>query len=393
MPADLAPLDETITIEQLIRDPYPIYARLRAEAPVAKVAAVGRTFLTKAADTKYVKDTPQIFSSNDPNTPMERAFRAHTLMRKDGEAHARERGAMAPAYSASNIRHVWMPLYQTIAHRYVDALPAAGTVEMFSELAGPFAAECLTHLLGIPNASSDDMQHWSQTLIDGAGNFGWREDLFANCDQVNDAIDAEIESMRDAHLCEKGPSALSAMLNADAPIELSQIRSNIKIAIGGGINEPRDALLTTLAGLLSNPEQRAEVQENGLWSDAFEEAIRWVAPIQVSSRLVLEDTEIRGVVVPKGDTVMTIQASANHDEDVYEDGHLFDVFRPKAGHQAFGNGPHFCQGIHVARRMIGQLMLPLLFERFPNMELADQKPVHFIGFGFRGPSDLHVKLA
>ena len=75
--AALGPLDETITIADLTRDPYPIYKRLRREAPVLRVKSVGRTFLTKAADTKYVKDNAALFSSNDPNTPMKRAFLAH----------------------------------------------------------------------------------------------------------------------------------------------------------------------------------------------------------------------------------------------------------------------------------------------------------------------------
>jgi cytochrome P450 len=74
--AGLAPLDETITIGELTRDPYPIYRRLRREAPVLRVKSVGRTFLTKAADTKYVKDNAALFSSDDPNTPMKRAFLA-----------------------------------------------------------------------------------------------------------------------------------------------------------------------------------------------------------------------------------------------------------------------------------------------------------------------------
>src|SRR5882757_4283068 len=75
--AGLAPLDENITIEELTRDPYPIYRRLRREAPVLRVKSVGRTFLTKAADTKYVKENAALFSSDDPNTPMKRAFRSH----------------------------------------------------------------------------------------------------------------------------------------------------------------------------------------------------------------------------------------------------------------------------------------------------------------------------
>src|SRR5205807_8744899 len=105
--AGLAPLDETITIEELARDPYPIYRRLRREAPVLRVKSVGRTFLTKAADTKYVKDNAALFSSNDPNTPMKRAFLAHTLMRKDHHEHRTERMAMMPALMPKTIESVW----------------------------------------------------------------------------------------------------------------------------------------------------------------------------------------------------------------------------------------------------------------------------------------------
>jgi len=72
----------------------------------------------------------------------------------------------------------------------------------------------------------------------------------------------------------------------------------------------RDAINTTLYGLLTNPDQLEDVKRLEDWDKAFEEGIRWVAPISASSRLVTEDTEIKGFLIPKGDTVMTIQASA-----------------------------------------------------------------------------------
>ncbi len=124
-----------------------------------------------------------------------------------------------------------------------------------------------------------------------------------------------------------GSSALSFMVNAKTPILESQMIANVKIAIGGGINEPRDALLTILYGLLTNPDQLDGVRADGKWRAAFEEGVRWVAPIQASSRLVMEDTEICGCFIPKGDTVMTIQASANRDEDVIEDGESYNALR------------------------------------------------------------------
>ncbi|MCB1441206.1 MAG: cytochrome P450, partial [Nitratireductor sp.] len=119
---------------------------------------------------------------------------------------------------------------------------------------------------------------------------------------------------------------------------------------------------------------------------------RWVAPIQASSRLVTEDTELGGFDIPKGDTVMTIQASANRDEELYEDGESFLVFRDKNPHQAFGNGPHHCAGAHVARRTVGKIILPMLFDRFPRMALPKPEEVVWKGFGFRGPINLPVVL-
>lgn len=388
----LAPLDETITLSALDRDPYPIYRRLRAEAPVARVKATGRTLLTKAADTKYVKDNPELFSSDDPNTPMKRAFRAHTLMRKDGEAHRRERMAMAPAFSPKVIRDEWVPAYRKIAEDYVARLPRGEVVDLFPALSGPYSARGLAILLGLEEASDAEMQRWSQALIDGAGNFGWRDAPFAVSDTANDEMDALFARLEDRHRAAPNRSALSVMLNAEEPIEKSQIHANIKIAIGGGINEPRDALNTIVYGLLTNPDQLAEVKKNEDWDKAFEEGVRWVAPIQASSRLVTEDTEIGGYAIPKGDTVMTIQASANRDEDLFDDGEVFDVYRKQSPHQAFGNGPHFCQGTHVARRAVGQVMLPILFDRFPDMTIPDTDAVIWRGFGFRGPTQIPVLL-
>ena len=149
---------------------------------------------------------------------------------------------------------------------------------------------------------------------------------------------------------------------------------------------------TLVSSPLTNPDQLEEVKAKEDWSLAFEEGVRWVAPIQASSRLVTEDTEIRGCVIPKGDTVMTIQASANRDEDVVENGEVFDVYRTDCHHQSFGNGPHFCQGTHVARRAVGQIMLPVLFDRFPGMTIPDKNAVIWRGFGFRGPVQIPVLL-
>ena len=387
-----APVEERVTLDDLTRDPYPIYRRMRAETPIVDVPAARRIFLTKAKHTRMVKDNAELYSSDDPKTPMERAFQAHTLMRKDGDEHRRERMAMQKAFSPKVIKTDWAELYAKIASDYLDRLPRGETVDLFKDLCGPVAARILAHILGLDEASDADMQRWSQTLIDGAGNFGFRDEPFAKSDTANAEMNAYFDSIQARHKAEPNNSAMSIMLNAKDPIPESQIYANIKIAIGGGINEPRDALATILYGLLTNPDQLAEVRAQAAWDKAFEEGIRWVAPIQASSRLVTEDTELGGFDIPKGDTVMTIQASANRDEELFEDGESFFVFRDKNPHQAFGNGPHHCAGAHVARRTVGKIILPMLFDRFPNMTLPNPEDVVWKGFGFRGPINLPVVL-
>ncbi len=391
-PVSGVPTDESISIEALIDAPYDIYKCLRAQSPVTRVPSINRIMLTKAADTKRVKEDWELFSSDDPRTPMTRAFQAHTLMRKDGEPHKRERNAMAPAFSPKNIKGCWQEIYTQVAQDYIARLPRGETVDLFQALAAPYAARCLTHLLGIPEASDDEMIRWSQHLIDGAGNFGERPDLFERSDRSNAEMNALFDDCVKRVRRTPDQSALSAMVNAENPIETSQIYANVKIAIGGGINEPRDALLTILYGLFTNPEQLEACKAGALWNEAFEEGVRWVAPIQVSSRRVMQDTEIGGFEIAKDEVVMTVQASACHDEELYERPEDYNLFRPKTPHQAFGNGPHFCQGTHIARRMLAQIILPMLFDRFPNMSLPDPAAVKFSGFGFRGPLSLPVTL-
>ncbi len=388
----LAPIDDQTTFDDLDLNPYPIYRRMRAQSPVTRVSSVHRTLLVKYDDTKMVKDNPVLFSSDDPKTPMKPAFRAHTLMRKDGKEHARERMAMMPALTPKLLNSTWTPLYEKIANEYLDRLPKDGEVDFFAEICGPVAARILAHILGVEAATDEQMQRWSQQLIDGAGNFAWRDGPFEITDKANDEMDALFDQIVERVKVEPNQSAFSVMVNAKDPIPMSQIYANIKIAIGGGINEPRDALATIIYGLLTNPDQLEEVKRQEAWSEAFEEGVRWVAPIQASSRLVMEDTEIGGYDIPKGDTVMTIQASANRDEDYFENGEAYFVFRDKNPHQSFGSGPHHCAGAHTARRTVGKVMLPLLFERFPNMSIPDPSAVKWRGFGFRGPINLPVKL-
>jgi cytochrome P450 len=161
---------------------------------------------------------------------------------------------MAAAFSPSNIKNVWLPLYAKVAEEYIGRLPRGEVVDLHDQLSAPVSARCLAHLIGLTHASDEDLCRWSQTLIDGAGNFGWRDEPFERSDAANVEINACIGQVIEENRAEHKPNAISAMLHADDPLDVETIQSNIKIVIGGGINEPRDALSTCLFGLLTNPD-------------------------------------------------------------------------------------------------------------------------------------------
>jgi cytochrome P450 len=181
------------------------------------------------------------------------------------------------------------------------------------------------------------------------------------------------------------------MLHAKDPLDLEEIRANTKVIIGGGLNEPRDAILSAVLGLLQNPDQLAMVQADpALRSTVFEETIRWIAPIGLYPRTVSRTVEIGGAVLEEGDQIGLSVASACHDEGHVTDGGRFDITRPKTAHLAFGAGPHFCAGSWIARKQVGELAVPKLFARLKNLRLNPDRAPQVHGWVFRGPTSLPV---
>lgn len=387
------PLDTATTAEMLDRDPTAVYRVLRQNTPVVRIEAINRIVLTKAEDVYRAKTDTAYFGSADTQTPMQRAFGGHTLMRKDGPEHQCERHAMMPSFSAQNWQPEWQPRFEATVDEILDAMPNAGIVDLFTALATPLSAAYLSQLLGTDSPGRDQLFGWANALIRGAMNSGFDPAVFEVSDRANDEMNACFDQMIAHHRAAPDNSVLSIMANAANPLPMSQIRTNMKICIGGAVIESRDAILTTLHGLLENPDQLAFCRTSGRWDLACEEGLRWVAPIQASPRVVIQDVEMRGVLLPKGETIMAVQASANHDEDCFIHPHLFDVRRAPLSHQSFGAGTHACLGGDIFRWLLAKIILPRVFERFPSMTKAAGKPVVFRGFAFRGPVSLPVQIS
>lgn len=383
---------------EILANPYAAYKHFRRMGPIVHLPHLNRFMAVKYHAAKAIKTNDSVFLSDDrafthAPAPMLRALQGRPLIRKDGEEHARERVAMAPSFGARAVRDSWTGSFRKIADECIAVLPIGETIDLMETLTAPFAAKCLREILGLRNASVPDLIRWSQDLIDATGNVTHDEAIYTRSDRTNHEIDAAIEGMIPVLRAEPDLSALSILVNTDDPMEETQIRANIKLAISGGLNEPRDAVLTLLFCLLTNPEQMEAVRaDHVLLPVALEEALRWCAPIQLTSRIAAEDTEVENAAIPAGSFIWISSGSAGHDEDIWDEPDRFSLFRPKHAHQSFGGGPHFCQGTHIARMMIAKILMPRLLDRFPDISLPQPEQVAFEGFVFRGPASLPVIL-
>src|ERR1700756_494080 len=282
-----------IDIPSFWADPYPALARMRKEAPIAFVPQLGSTVFTRRDDIFTQKKRIDVCSSHQPAGLMN-TLMGHNMMRKDGDAHMSERAAMFPAVSPRTVRDTWIRRVKAHAERILDELAPAGHADLCKAFALPLSAECLKDITGLTNMRYQDMDAWSQAMIDGIANYTGNAEVEARCHAATAGIDAAIDDMVPVMSKHPNGSILSVLLAAGQPME--SIRANVKLAISGGQNEPRDAISGTVWALLTHPEQLTLVREGrAKWIDVFEEYTRWIAPIQMSPRRVAKSCSYGGV--------------------------------------------------------------------------------------------------
>jgi cytochrome P450 len=311
-------------------------------------------------------------------------------MRKDGDAHMSERAAMCPAVSPRTVRDIWSRQFQAHADRILEELTPAGRADLCKAFALPLSAECLKDITGLTNMRYQDMDAWSQAMIDGIANYSGDSQVEARCHAATAGIDAAIDDMIPVVTKHPDASILSVLLAAGMPIK--SVRANIKLAISGGQNEPRDAIAGTIWALLTHPGQLALVCDGSAkWLDVFEEYARWIAPIGMSPRRVAKPWSYGGVDFEPDDRVFFMFGSANRDEACFDDPDNFDITRDTAKSIAFGAGPHYCAGAFASRAMVAHVALPSIFARLRGLRLDVTEPVRIGGWAFRGLLNLPVR--
>ncbi|MDE2379450.1 cytochrome P450 [Bradyrhizobium sp.] len=370
-------------------DPYPTLARMRREAPIVFVPQLGSTLLCSRDDISISEKQIDVFSSHQPEGLMNRLM-GHNMMRKDGEDHQVERRAMFPAVSPKTVKAHWTAQFQAHADRIIDAIAPGSRIDFVRDFALPFSAECLKSITGLTSLRFEDMNAWSQAMIDGIANYAGDPAVEARCHAATAGIDAAIDDMLPVVSKKPDQSLLGVMVASGMPMD--SVRANIKLSISGGQNEPRDAIAGTVWALLTHPSQLDLVLGGEVpWMQAFEEYARWISPIGMSPRRIARPWAIRDVAFEPDERVFLMFGSANRDERHFERADEFDVRRDVSKSVAFGAGPHFCAGAWASRAMIADVALPTLFARVKNLQIAGDEPVRIGGWAFRGLLNLPVR--
>jgi len=228
----------TIDPARFWADPYPDLARMRARCPIAYVPQLDAILLTRRDTIFREEKRTDVFSSLQPGGLMT-VLMGENMMRKDGADHAAERRAIFPSVSPRTVRDVWKAQFEQATRQILDALPRRGTCDLVKDYAMPVSAEALKAITGLTDMPFAEMDRVSQGMIDGVGNYAGDPEIEARCHDCTASIDRHISAEWARAGAEPSQSLLSVMIRAG--LNEDQIRANIKLAISGGQNEPRDA--------------------------------------------------------------------------------------------------------------------------------------------------------
>lgn len=384
----------TITVEELERDPYPVYARLRREAPVCFVPAVGLWFVTTWTEVEHAATHPETFTAAVEPSPLTRTMGGESILLVDGERQKRLRGMLDPSLRPRVVEASTPELIEPLVAGLLDGLERRGEAELMADYFEPVSVIGLGRVLGLGHLDGDTLRRWFHGLAQGAINFEDDPARWEIADATGAEIDRELAPVFERLAAEPDGSTIATMLaHAEGSFEerVAAILPTLKVILLGGMQEPGHAAGSTLVGLLESGQVADVVADPTLVRDAVEEGLRWISPIGTQTRRAVVETELGGVTVPAGANLGLLVSSANRDESVWgDDADRFDQHRPRRNHAAFGFGPHFCSGHHFSRVQM-RIALSRLLERLPGLRLDPERHPVFSGWEFRAPRHLHVR--
>ena len=388
---------DALTVEELERDPYPVYAELRVHAPVAYIRCLDTWMVTRWADVEAACEDPDRFPAHVEHSPTDRALGGISMMTTDGEPARRRRRPFDPTLRPRTVEARMPEIFERLCRERLDAIERAGRAELVHDYFEPVSVSALAHAMGIADLVDTAMlTRWFAGLAAGVSNYEDDPSKTARCDAVGAEIEAVVTPRFRERLATPGDDLITDLVMAfDGPLEdrLAMAMPSFKLVLLGGLQEPAHGGATIAHCLLAHPDQLAAVRaDRSLVAAAVEEGLRWTAPIGNLLRGVEPGTTLAGVTFPPDARAILVVASANRDEAVWgPTADRFDISRPRHGHLSFATGPHYCIGHHFARVQL-RVAVAMLLERFPGLRLDPAHPTVYRGHEYRSPQALYVEV-
>ena len=356
-------------------DPYPGLHRLRALDPVNEMP-VGIWRLTRYADVNRllhdvpagVRTTDGVLPGVDESLSGQRLF----MLQQDPPTHTRLRRLVSSAFTPRAIAAL-RPSIEHIVDRCLDQVGARGTMDVIADLALPVPSTVICEMLGVPVEDRDRFTVWTAKATHGLAAQFLAPEMLAETAAAGMSLAAYFQELIATRRGCLSDDLLSALIRAEeagdrlGPAELISQAIGLLIA---GFETTIGLIGNGVRALIRHPAELAKLRARpALTASAIEECLRFDGPIVLTTRILHADVEFSGRLVPKDAKVWGMLAAANRDPEAFPDPDRFDIERQPNDHLAFGGGPHYCLGAHLAR-IEAQIAIGRLVERFEDLALV-----------------------
>ena len=377
--------------------PYPLLRELRAQSPVhagwPEMGMIGNSGDGKPTFSAYTFDavkaifTDNITFSTRCYEDVVRPLQGPTILEMQEPEHAIYRKLHEFAFARSSMKRWDAELVGPLVDRTIAKFKGNKRADLVDAVFMPIPVRVIAALLGLPES---DVGQFHRLAID---LLGFRGDM--DCAM---RASAEMKEYFVGVLADRRKSPQDDMVSILAGAEVNGVRMSDEQIYGfmrnllpAGAETTSRSTASLAMGLLTHPNQLDAVREDrSLLPQAIEEGIRWETPLLNFMREVTVDTELGGVAIPKGATMMLSLGSANHDETRWNDPESFNIFRDRKPHIGFAHGAHVCLGMHLAR-LESTKIFNALFDELPGLRLDPAAPAPYVtGVMFRSPPRLDV---
>jgi cytochrome P450 len=383
-PDDLQALAALLTTRSAA-DPYPAYARWRAERPVARPRE--RLYvLSRFADCEAVLADPAFGRATDDGGRPPRGLgpgrrgdgaAARSMLALNPPDHTRLRRLVARAFTPARVREL-APRVEALTAELLDGARKGtdGRFDLISALALPLPVAVISELLGIPPADRPRLVAWSDALARSLDPpFLIPDEARGRQRAARDDFAAYLRELLPSRRRSPGGDLISALIgvhDAGGPLTEDELIGLCMLLLIAGHETTRSLIGAAVLALLRHPAELAALAARpSLAEQAVEEALRYDPPVQLVSRFALRDTEISGTTIAAGSFTLLLVGAANRDAALCPDAEHFSVTRAVPRHLAFGHGIHFCLGAPLAR-LEAAVALRQLLPLLPRLRIAGE---------------------